>query len=90
MDQLLIQTISGLAQQGLGWTLFLLALWYIGRLQQELKDLRDVHKTEIASKDKTILELQEQRVIEAKAGFQVASASQTTLQMFLNRLGGST
>lgn len=88
MDQVALQAVSGIAQQGLGWTLFLLALWYIGRLQQELKDLRDAHKQELAGKDKTILELQEARVIEAKSGFQIASATQTTLQAFLKQLMG--
>ncbi len=80
--------VSTIAERGLGWTLFILALWYIGRLQQELKDLRDAHKLEIAAKDKTILELQEARVVEAKTGFQIASASQTTLQMLLSKMGG--
>jgi hypothetical protein len=88
MDQIITQTLTGLAQQGLGWSLFILALWYIGRQQQELKDLRDAHKQELAAKDKTILELQEARVIEAKSGFQIASATQTTLQMLFKQLTG--
>jgi len=86
MDQLLLTSGKELAQYGLLGIALIFALWYIGRLQQELKDLRDAHKQEIAAKDKTILELQEARVIEAKSGFQVASAAQTTLQLLLGRI----
>jgi hypothetical protein len=88
MDQLLITYGSELTKYGPFGLAFVFLLWYIGRLQQELKDLRDAHKEELAAKDKTILGLQEARVIEAKTGFQIASATQTTLQSVLNKLGG--
>lgn len=88
MDQLLINSGDQLAQYGLLGLSVIFLLWYIGRLQQELKDLRDAHKQELAAKDKTILELQEARVVEAKSGFQIASATQTTLQLFLKQITG--
>lgn len=88
MDQVLLNgTNSIVAQYGLLGIAVVFLLWYIGRLQQELKDLRDVHKQElaakdvvIASKDKRIDELQEARVIEGRQGYQLASATKTTLE----------
>lgn len=86
MDQLLITSGKELAQYGLLGAFCVFLLWYIGRLQQELKDLRDAHKQEIAAKDKLINELQEARVVEAKQGFQLASATKTTLEDVLQQL----
>lgn len=88
METVLLQGANGIvAQFGLLGAGFIFLLWYIGRLQQELKDLRDAHKLElagkdtvIASKDKRIDELQEARVVEGRQGYALASATKTTLE----------
>ncbi len=83
MDQLIITYGTELAKYGPFGLAFGFLLWYIGRQQQELKDLRDVHKQELAAKDKTISELQEARLNEAKQGWNLASATKTTLDSVL-------
>jgi hypothetical protein len=89
MDQIVVDGGKELAQYGLLGIACVFLLWYIGRLQQELKDLRDAHKEELAAKDKTIADLQEARLVEAKQGWQLASATKTTLDSFYKVLGGN-
>jgi hypothetical protein len=52
--------------QGILGILLLLALWYIGRKDQDLKDERSAHATAMAEKDKLIQSLQESRVSETR------------------------
>lgn len=88
MDQVLLNGSNTLiAQYGLLGVAVVFLLWYIGRLQQELKDLRDAHKVELAAKDKTILEQQQQLLAEVRNGATLASAIKTTLDAVLVKLG---
>lgn len=88
MEQALTSSGQWLVQQGLLGIAVIFLLWYIGRLQQELKDLRDAHKVELAAKDKTIMELQEARLAENRSGWELASATKTTLDAFLRTVTG--
>lgn len=88
MDQVFINGSNALiAQYGLLGIAVIFLLWYIGRLQQELKDLRDAHKVELAAKDKTILEQQQQLLVEVRSGATLASAIKTTLDAVIVKLG---
>lgn len=88
MDQVILNGSNTLiAQYGLLGIAVIFLLWYIGRLQQELKDLRDAHKVELAAKDKTILEQQQQLLAEVRNGATLASAIKTTLDAVIIKLG---
>lgn len=81
MDGLLPITDAGkeLITQGIGYTLFIVALWYVGRKEQELKDERTAHKVEIVEKDKLIQQLQESRVDETRTLVEAVGEINTAL-----------
>lgn len=63
-------------------------VYFILMLRAELKDVRAVHRVELAEKDKLIFQLQENRLSEARIGFDVARSNQATLDAFLSAIRG--
>jgi hypothetical protein len=58
--------------------------YYIFLQRAELRDAREQHKLEIAAKDQLINNIQEARLVEARAGIEVIKTMQTTLDAFLS------
>lgn len=71
--------ISQLLSQGLLGVIVIFLLWYIGKLQTELRDLRETHKVEIAAERKLNAELQDERLVEAKSVLEVIVQVKSTL-----------
>lgn len=84
MDQLFQSGGNQLLSQGLVGVICIFLLWYIGRLQQELKDLRAEHKAEIATKDKALMDQVQARLVEQKYGFEIAASTKTALEVLLS------
>lgn len=76
-----------LTQGVLGVAVVALALVVI-KLWGELKAERAAHKVEIAAKDALIKELNDDRLQEARVGFDIAKANQSTLDAFLLAVRG--
>ncbi|RWX72615.1 hypothetical protein [Mesorhizobium sp. M2A.F.Ca.ET.039.01.1.1] len=74
--------------QGLLGAIVIALVYFILMLRSELRDTRAAHKVEIAAKDALINELQEQRLKEARVGFEIANQSKATLDAFLTALRG--
>jgi hypothetical protein len=74
-NALLSQGVLGVAVIGL--------VYFVMMLRAELKDVRAVHKVELAEKDKLIQELHESRLAEARVGFDLARTTQTTMDALL-------
>jgi len=70
IELLLNYGLSGLANIGL--------IYLVYMLRVELRDTRLAHRTEIAEKDKLIYQVQESRVSEARAGYEVINSIQKT------------
>lgn len=58
-------------------------VYFILMLRAELRDLRTVHRTEIAAKDALIHNLMEERLKEAKVGYDVANSTKSTMEALL-------
>lgn len=83
---LVAQGVGQFLSQGLLGTIVIALVWFITRLQNELKDLRQAHKVEIAEERKLNNELQDDRIQEMKVAFEAISSIKTTLQAFLDAL----
>lgn len=88
MDPLTESVGNIFLSQGLMGAIVVALVYFILMLRGELRDLRAVHKVEIAAKDALINDLQEQRLKEARVGFDVARANQATLEAFLQAIRG--
>lgn len=75
---LLSQGVLGVAVVGL--------VYFVMLLRAELKDVRSAHKTELLEKEKLIHELQEERLREARVGFDLAKTTQTTMDALLTAM----
>jgi len=69
--------------QGVMGAIVIALVYFIMMLRAELRDVRAAHKTEIAAKDSLILELQEDRLKEAKIGYDVANSTKVALDALL-------
>ena len=69
--------------QGLMGVIAVVLIYFILQLRAELRDTRAVHKTEIAAKDALIYELMEERLKEARVGYDVANSTKSTLEALL-------
>lgn len=76
-----------LTQSVLGVTCIVLALTVL-KLWSELKAERSTHKTELAAKDALIKELYDDRLTEARVGFDIARTTQSSLDAFLAAVRG--
>jgi phosphate/sulfate permease len=76
-----------LSQGILGATSLALA-YFVLMLRKELRDERAAHKVELASHLKTIYELQDERLKEAREGYAIARSVQTTLDAFSMAMKG--
>lgn len=63
-------------------------VYFVMILRAELRDVRLAHRVEIAEKDKLINELQEARVTDSRAGYDLARSVQTTQEAFLIAIRG--
>ena len=88
LDQLVSQSGSQLLSQGLLGTIVVFLLWYCGKLQTELKDLRESHKVEIAAERKLNADLQQSRLDDTKALLEVASSNRSAMQAVLAAFQG--
>ncbi|TCR01052.1 hypothetical protein [Neorhizobium sp. JUb45] len=80
-------TASYISQGVIGTTCVVLALVVL-KLWTEIKGERAAHKIELASKDALIKDLYEARLQEAKAGFDIARTTQSSLDAFLAAVSG--
>lgn len=87
-DQLVTEGASQLLSQGLLGIICVFLLWYIGKLQTELKDLRAAHKVEIAEERKLNAELQESRLEESKVLLEAVSSNKSSFQALLSAIQG--
>lgn len=88
MDQLVSQSASQLLSQGLLGVICVFLLWYIGKLQTEIRDLRAAHKVEIAEERKLNAELQESRLEESKVLLEAVSSNKSSFQALLSAIQG--
>lgn len=58
-------------------------VYFVMLLRAELRDTRTAHRIEIAEKDKQLMELQDSRLAEAKAGIDLAKSIQSTMEAAL-------
>ena len=87
-EQLVAQGTSQLLSQGLLGVICVFLLWYIGRLQTEIRELRAAHKVEIAEERKLNAELQESRLDESKVLLEAISSNKSALQAVLSAMQG--
>lgn len=80
-------TTAYLSQGVLGITCVVLSLVVL-KLWAEIKAERAAHKIEVAAKDALINDLQDERLAEARAGFDVAKQTEKTLDAFLLAVRG--
>jgi len=69
--------------QGLMGAIAVALVYYIMMQRAELRDLRSVHKTEIAAKDSLIHDLQEERLREVKSMLDVVNSYKATMEALL-------
>ncbi|MER8762910.1 hypothetical protein [Mesorhizobium sp. M0968] len=74
--------------QGLLGAICLALVYFILMLRAELRDVRAAHKVELAAKDSLINELQEDRLKEARVGFDLAKSFQSTMDAFAMTVRG--
>lgn len=55
-------------------------VYYVLIQRRDMRELEAAHKVELASKDATILQLQEKRITEASAGWQALRDSDKTVR----------
>lgn len=72
--------------QGVMGAIVVALVYFILMLRAELRDLRTAHKTEIAAKDALINQIQEERVKEARIGFDVAATNKAALEALLTAI----
>jgi hypothetical protein len=77
-DVLLDQGLSGIAIIGLVYLVFL--------LRAELKDERAARRLEVAERDKLVSQVQEARVVEARAGYEIIRSISSTQDAVLQAL----
>lgn len=87
-DQLVAGGTSQLLSQGLLGVICVFLLWYIGKLQTEIRDLRAAHKVEIAEERKLNAELQESRLDESKVLLEAVSSNKSSFQALLSAIQG--
>lgn len=78
MDEIIKQGVEVLLKYGLSGLLNVGLIYLVYMLRVELRDLRSAHRLEIAEKDKLIYQVQESRVAEARAGYEVIGSIQKT------------
>lgn len=89
-DQLVTEGASQLLSQGLLGIICVFLLWYIGKLQTEIRELRAAHKVEIAEERKLNAELQESRLEESKVLLEAVSSNKSSFQALLSAIQGKT
>jgi hypothetical protein len=87
-EQLVAQGTSQLLSQGLLGVICAFLLWYVGRLQTEIRELRAAHKVEIAEERKLNAELQESRLEESKVLLEAVSSNKSSFQALLSAIQG--
>lgn len=87
-DQLVTEGTSQLLSQGLLGIICVFLLWYIGRLQTEVREIRAAHKVEIAEERKLNAELQESRLDESKVLLEAVSSNKSMFQALLSAIQG--
>ena len=88
MDKVIEQAMAILLAQGLSGVIIIGLIYLIFLLRAELRDTRSAHRVELAEKDKLIYEIQEERVGEARAGYEIIRSIQTTQDAIVNALKG--
>ncbi len=88
MDKLLEQAGQIILQQGLSGVAILGLIYLIYLLRAELKVERSNKRVELAERDKLIFQIQEERVAEARAGYEIIRSIQTTQDAIVNALKG--
>ncbi len=88
MDALLDVSGEILKQYGLAGAVIAFLAYYVLMQRADLKDTREAHRTELAEKDKLITQLQEARLTEVRAGFEIAKQTQATLSALTSVLQG--
>lgn len=78
MDEIIQKVANALLDYGISGIANLGLIYLVYMLRVELRDLRLAHRLEIAEKDKLIYQVQENRVAEARAGYEVISSIQKT------------
>jgi hypothetical protein len=74
MDEIIKQGVTLLLQYGLSGLLNIGLIYLVYKLREELRDVREANRVEVAEKDKLIYQSQESRVTEARAGYEVISS----------------
>jgi hypothetical protein len=88
MDQLLAAAIDIVRQYGLAGAVILFLAYYVLMQRADLKDTRAANKVELEAKEKLINQLQEARLDEMRAGFEIAKTNQITLSALTSALQG--
>lgn len=88
MDKLLEQAGGILLQQGLSGVAIIGLVYLIYMLRAELAATRTSHRTELAERDKLIFQIQEERVTEARSGYEVIRSIQRNMDAILDALKG--
>lgn len=88
MDKLLEQAGQIILQQGLPGVAILGLIYLVYLLRAELKSERQNKRVELAERDKLIFKIQEERVAEARAGYEIIRSIQTTQDAIVNALKG--
>jgi len=88
MDQLIEKTGDQLLGYGLPGIAIIGLIYLIYLLRAELRDTRLAHRTELAERDKLIFQIQEERVTEARAGYEIIRSIQTTQDAIISALKG--
>lgn len=86
MDQLLIDGGKILGEQGLSGLAIVALVYYVMMQRADGRDQREVHKIEIAEKDKLIRELYDRLVQQAQAGLKGLEAVQQPLSDIATKL----
>ncbi len=88
MDKLLEQAGQILLQQGLSGLAILGLVYLVYMLRAENAAQRTSHRTELAERDKLIFQIQEERVTEARSGYEVIRSIQRNMDAILDALRG--
>lgn len=72
--------------QGLPGGIIVSLVYFILMLRKELREERAAHKVELASKDALINELYEERIKEARSGYEIARANHATLDALVTAM----
>lgn len=72
--------------QGLMGVFCLILMYVIFHLRRELRDVREAHKEELASKDAQVDKQVDERIKDLKAGFDALNGNKATMEALLSSI----